>query len=705
MQPPIKGRGTGDNREGRFESRQVEVVEDGWWRDEEIRAPATEVKAEVARSIIAHNSSPDIPFNQSINPYRGCEHGCIYCADGETKILMADGGTKMLADLQVGDEIFGTARRGWYRRYVKTRVLAHWRTRKPAYRVTLADGTEIIVSGDHRLLTERGWKFITGAEQGRERRPHLTTGNKLLGFGEVSSSLPPREAREYRRGYLCGVIRGDGHLGTYRYARAGRSNGDQYKFRLAMIDSEALERAGSYLGEFGIGTDRFLFQQERSNRQRIEAIRTSARASIEAIGRLIQWPERFAREWMHGFLAGIFDAEGSFSDGILRIANTDGRIIEATKASLAQLGFDTVVEKTRVHAQKPLQYVRIRGGLREHLRFFRFCNPAIHRKHDISGQAIKSGAALDVVAIEPLPGERDLFDISTGTGDFIANGVVSHNCYARPTHAYVNLSAGLDFETKLFYKSNGAELLESELSKRNYRPETIHIGASTDPYQPIEREHRITRGLLEVLWRFRHPFTITTKSHLVLRDLDLLQDLAKENLCYVMISLTTLDENLKRGLEPRAPSPAARLKAIAGLAKAGVPVGVLAAPMIPALNDHELERILEAAAGAGADVAGYVLLRLPFEVKDLFESWLRAHVPLRAEHVLSRIRATRGGELNDPRFGARFKGRGVEAQLLAQRFEIACRRFQLNRRRQSELNIKAFRVPVGAGGQLTLDGL
>jgi DNA repair photolyase len=676
MQPPIKGRGTGDNREGRFESRRVEAVEDGWWREEEIRAPATEVRAEVARSIIAHNSSPDIPFNQSINPYRGCEHGCVYCADGDTKILMADGGTKVLADLQVGDEIFGTDRRGWYRRYVKTRVLAHWRTRKPAYRVTLADGTKIIVSGDHRLLTERGWKFITGAEQGDERRPHLTAGNKLMGFGRISSPVPERDAREYRRGYLCGVIRGD-----------RRSNGDQYKFRLAMIDNEAPERVGSYLGDFGI------------------AIRTSARASIEAIGRIIQWPERFARDWMHGFLAGIFDAEGSFSDGVLRIANTDGRIIEATRSSLAQLGFDTVVEETKLHAPKPLQYVRIRGGLREHLRFFRLCNPAIQRKHDISGQAIKSGADLGVVEIEPLGGERDLFDITTGTGDFIANGVVSHNCYARPTHAYVNLSAGLDFETKLFYKSNGAELLESELSKRNYRPETIHIGASTDPYQPIEREHRITRALLEVLCRFRHPFTITTKSHLVLRDVDLLQDLAKENLCYVMVSLTTLDEDLKRGLEPRAPSPAARLKAIAGLAKAGVPVGVLAAPMIPALNDHELERILEAAAGAGADVAGYVLLRLPFEVKDLFESWLRAHVPLRAEHVLSRIRATRGGELNDPRFGSRFKGRGVEAQLLAQRFEIACRRFQLNRRRQSDLNIKAFRVPVGAGGQMTFDGL
>jgi DNA repair photolyase len=277
-------------------------------------------------------------------------------------------------------------------------------------------------------------------------------------------------------------------------------------------------------------------------------------------------------------------------------------------------------------------------------------------------------------------------------------------CYARPTHAYVNLSAGLDFETKLFYKANAAELLERELSGRNYRPEVIHLGASTDPYQPIEREHRITRSVLEVLYRFRHPVTITTKGHSVLRDLDLLQEMAKQRLCYVMVSLTTLDEDLKRGLEPRAPSPAARLKAIAGLAKAGVPVGVMAAPMIPALNDHELEKILEAAADAGADMASFVLLRLPYEVKELFESWLRTHVPLRAEHVLSRIRAMRGGELNDARFGVRFKGQGVEAQLLSQRFDLACRRLKLNLR-QHTLNIDAFAVPPAAGNQLSFDGL
>jgi DNA repair photolyase len=277
-------------------------------------------------------------------------------------------------------------------------------------------------------------------------------------------------------------------------------------------------------------------------------------------------------------------------------------------------------------------------------------------------------------------------------------------CYARPTHSYINLSPGLDFETKLFYKANAAELLEKELSKRGYRPQLIHLGASTDPYQPIEREHRISRRILEVLWRFRHPVTIITKSHLVLRDLDLLQDMARENLCHVMVSVTTLDEDLKRGLEPRAPSPAARLKAIAGLAKAGVPVGVMAAPMIPALNDHELENILEAATGAGASTAGFVLLRLPYEVKELFESWLHAHVPLRAEHVLSRIRAMRGGRLNDARFGSRFKGQGIEAELLQQRFEIARRRLGLDGRGRHELNLGAFRVPPAAGGQMSLDG-
>jgi DNA repair photolyase len=276
-------------------------------------------------------------------------------------------------------------------------------------------------------------------------------------------------------------------------------------------------------------------------------------------------------------------------------------------------------------------------------------------------------------------------------------------CYARPTHAYLNLSAGLDFETKLFYKVNAAQLLEQELSRPAYRPQVINLGSSTDPYQPIEREHRITRSILEVMLRFRHPVTIVTKSHLVLRDLDLLQELARQRLCYVSVSVTTLDEELKRRLEPRAPSPAARLKAIAGLAAANVPVGVMAAPMIPALNDHELERIFEAAAQAGAESAHFILLRLPFDVKQLFEAWLREHAPLRAEHVLSRIRAMRGGALNDARFGSRFRGEGVEAKLLQARCEAARRRYGLNRR-QHTLDTSAFRVPAASTAQLSLEG-
>jgi len=203
--------------------------------------------------------------------------------------------------------------------------------------------------------------------------------------------------------------------------------------------------------------------------------------------------------------------------------------------------------------------------------------------------------------------------------------------------------------------------------------------------------------------RFRHPVSIVTKSHLVLRDLDLLQQLARQRLCYVSVSVTTLDEDLKRRLEPRAPSPAARLKAIAGLAAANVPVGVMAAPMIPALNDHELERIFEAAAQAGADSAHYILLRLPFDVKELFEAWLREHAPLRAEHVLSRIRAMRGGALNDSRFGTRFQGEGVESKLLQARCEAARRRYGLNRR-QYLLDTTAFRVPAAPQAQLSLDG-
>jgi DNA repair photolyase len=251
-------------------------------------------------------------------------------------------------------------------------------------------------------------------------------------------------------------------------------------------------------------------------------------------------------------------------------------------------------------------------------------------------------------------------------------------CYARPSHAYLGLSPGLDFETKLLFKPEAAALLAKEIGKPGYVARPIALGSNTDPYQPVERQLRITRSILEVLAQAAHPCAIVTKSALVLRDLDLLTDMASRRLVRVCVSVTTLDRRLARVMEPRAAAPARRLQAIEALARAGVPTGVLAAPMIPGLNDAELESILAAAARAGATAGGYVLLRLPHELRALFTEWLRAHYPERAAHVLALIRQTRGGALNDARFGSRFSGVGVYADMLAKRFAIAARRFRLD---------------------------
>jgi DNA repair photolyase len=251
-------------------------------------------------------------------------------------------------------------------------------------------------------------------------------------------------------------------------------------------------------------------------------------------------------------------------------------------------------------------------------------------------------------------------------------------CYARPSHAYMNLSPGLDFESKLFAKPEAAKLLRSELAKPGYRCSPIALGSNTDPYQPVEREWKITRQILEVLAEHRHPVSIVTKSALVERDLDVLTQLANDNLVKVFVSVTTLDSELARRMEPRAASPRRRLQAIQTLNEAGVPCGVMAAPVIPFLTDSELEKILEAAHLHCVRSAGYVLLRLPYELKELFKDWLSTHYPLKAGHVMNRMREMRGGRENDPEFGSRFRGQGLFAELLAQRFRKACERLEFN---------------------------
>jgi DNA repair photolyase len=266
-------------------------------------------------------------------------------------------------------------------------------------------------------------------------------------------------------------------------------------------------------------------------------------------------------------------------------------------------------------------------------------------------------------------------------------------CFARPTHAFLGLSPGLDFETKIFSKPEAAQLLRRALAKPGYKAEVLVVGANTDAYQPAERDLKITRSVLEVLQEHRHPVSIITKSHLVVRDADILGEMARDNLASVNHSITTLDPQLARTMEPRAATPERRLAAMKTLAEADVPVGVLASPMIPALNDSELERILEAAATNGAQWANYILVRLPHELKELFSEWLSAHYPARAEHVLSILRDMRGGNLYDSRWGTRMRGQGPFADLLEKRFEVTCRKLGLNQTDRA-LNTTKFRVPA-----------
>lgn len=274
-------------------------------------------------------------------------------------------------------------------------------------------------------------------------------------------------------------------------------------------------------------------------------------------------------------------------------------------------------------------------------------------------------------------------------------------CYARPAHAYMGLSPGQDFESKLFFKPEAGALLERELSKPGYRVQNIQIGGNTDPYQPVERKLGVTRAVLETLQRFKHPFSIITKSNAILHDLDILGPMGRENLARAAVSVTTLDRKLARAMEPRAATPERRIDAIRQLAAAGCPVTVMFAPVIPGLNDHELEAVLEHAAEAGATNAGYVVLRLPLEIKDLFREWLEAERPDRARRIMSLVRQMRGGRDYDPEWRTRQVGKGPIAELIARRFEVASARLGLNRS-WAPLDLTCFRVPEKAGDQLAL---
>jgi DNA repair photolyase len=568
-----------------------------------------------------------MPFEWTINVYRGCSHACLYCAYGETPVLMADGRTKLLADVRAGDAIYGTIFDGKYRRYVVTQVLDQWSTVKPAYRVTLEDGTELITSGDHRFLTNRGWKYVTDSVTGHQQRAHLTTNNELLGTGQFA--LPPKDGPDYRRGYLCGMIRGDGHVSYSTHSGPNQLGSKVSQFRLALVDMEALQRTRDYLAYLGLNLKEFVFQEATEARKRVYAIRTGVRRSVAVVVEIIAWPHAPSTEWCKGFLAGVFDAEGSYSRGILRICNTDKAIIDQITAGLRRFDFSYRIETRSTTNGKLLRYIRLLGGLRECLRFLHTVDPAITRKRTIDGVAIKSDAPLRVVSIQPLGIDLPLYDLTTGTGDYIANGVVNHNCFARPSHTYLNFDAGRDFERKIVVKVNAPEVLRRELRRKSWTGAHVAMGTNTDPYQRCEGRYRLTRGVLEVLRDYANPCSVLTKSPLLLRDLDLFVELAETAGFSANLSIGTLDEEVWRRSEPGTPHPKARMAAVKQLVAAGIPCGILMAPILPGISDspEQLRAVVRAAADAGASHLTPITLHLRPGVKEEFLPWLEEAYP------------------------------------------------------------------------------
>jgi DNA repair photolyase len=565
-----------------------------------------------------------MPFRWTINPYRGCTHACRFCMRGSTPILMANGRTRHLADLRVGDRVYGTLRGERYRYYTVATVQAHWATRKHVYRLILADGTELFASGDHRFLSDRGWKHVAGSERGRWRRPHLTLNNKLIGTGAFAAA--PDFSQDYRVGYLCGLIRGDGHIG-YRQRGDASAPADVRGMRLALVDLEALQRAKSYLADERVRCREFVFQAATAGYREMNAISTCLRDGAAHVGRLIAWPRNPPIAWCKGFLAGVFDAEGSFGGGpgggVIRIANTDPSIVEWTTYCLRRLDLDYVIERTT--AANGLQYVRLRGGLQAQLHLFHACDPAITRKRAIEGMALKSNARLEVISIERF-GIQDLYDITTDTGDFIANGVVSHNCFARPTHTYLDFNAREDFEREIVVKVNTPEVARAELMRPRWTREHVALGTNTDPYQWVEKRYELLPGVWEAMRDSRTPCSVLTKSPLLLRDIELFKQIPS---FAANLSIPTLDEKAWRASEPHTPHPRKRIEAVAELNRAGIPTGVLIAPLMPGINDspEQVEEILELCAEAGAVSIGGICLHLRGEVRDIVMDWLRSYRP------------------------------------------------------------------------------
>jgi len=548
------------------------------------RKPERAVKLNVIQPRSVLNRSGMGGF--TLNPYVGCVVGCAYCLEGDTLITMAGGTTRPIQDVAIGESILGVRRAdhdgGWSHRYTQAIILNKVETLKPAFEIVLENNTRVICSGDHRWLTDRGWKYTTGAMQGPERRPYLTVNNFIQGIGQAHKTPP--ETTAYRRGYLAGMIRGDGLLARYnysgKYTRQNRKHAQitdvQHQFRLALSDFEALNRAKAYLSEFGVQTTECEFRNDSGNKP-MRAIRNHSRTAFDAITALIA--DETSAEWLRGWLAGIFDAEGSFSR-VVRVSNTDEQILKITYAAFASLGLSTVREDRAGTAS----VMRLRGGLGEVAKFFQLAAPAISRKCDLSETTLRHSTR--IVEIRPLGKVLPMFDITTSTENFIANGLVSHNCYV-PHMKHKQLEER-KWGTYVDVKEGVPELLDKQLGRLR-QPTRVFMSTATDPYQPVEERYQITRRILEVFERHpQHSLFILTKQTLVERDADLIARLPR---AAVGMSISVIDDRLSDIIEPWAAPTSRRLATIRRLSERGIPTYLLWAPaFVPVPMSREFVR-------------------------------------------------------------------------------------------------------------------
>jgi len=606
-----------------------------------------------AKSIINRvPSASRVPFEWTINPYRGCGHACTYCLAGDTPILMADGRTQPIADVRAGDLIYGTVRDGTRltnadraplrqaarRRYAITQVLDQWSTRKPAYRVVLADGTALVSSGDHRFLSDHGWRYVAGGIE----RPHLAVGDRLAGTGGFAGTgavdPPPLNSADYRRGYVCGAVDGPQPSGR---------------------DGHSMARVRECLDALGVTVWRSGFQREPSGGARL------ALATADPIEDLTRWPATPSDDWRRGFLAGIFDAEGGLElsgplDGQadawavadrvrVRVGRRDSEQIQLCLKHLG-LDYEAAADGT----------VRLPEDVAAAVRFGQLVGPAAARRLGVLGRTVPVPEALTVTAIEPLGLRLPMYDLTTGTGDFVAGGVISHNCFARNTHTYLDLDAGHDFDTQVVVKVNAGSLLRRELGARKWTGAHIAMGTNVDVYQRAEGRYRLMRQILAALRDFANPFSILTKGTLILRDLDLLRQAASVTRVGLSMSIGFVDESLWRSVEPGTPSPRRRLDAVRALTDAGFPVSVLMAPILPGLTDDDasIDATVAAIAASGAVSATPLPLHLRPGAREWYLTWLGRTRP----DLVPRYRELfRGGSYSPTAYQREVTGRVREA--------------------------------------------